>query len=392
MLDRSKPLWEMYIVNGLEGDRSAAISKVHHCLVDGVSGIELFMIVMDVSRDPPPAAPPEEPFQPPALPGETDLFFSALWDNMADGLDRWADYQKSLVDLAIQPDPLTVRRLTRAVETAAPYFATPVQKAPFNKPFSGDRDLACSEFSFQEIRAIKAAVGGTVNDVVLAILGAALTRYLEMHGEPTEGRELRILTPVNVRHDDERANLGNRISMLLVEVPAGVGDPVERVRVVTQRTARLKRDHVAAGMEMLSQLIGQGPPLLQSLIGAMPDPPNTLANMVCTNVPGPMIPLYSVGHRLIANYPLMPIAWDMGIGCGVTSYDQTLYFGLMADAGAASDVRRLKEFLDQAYVELRNAAGVAKSDLPQMGKEVAIKEERPRRAAPSGEALAADAG
>ncbi len=392
-LDRNKPLWEMYLVQGLEGQRSALVSKVHHCLVDGVSGIGLMMVTLDVSPNPAPPLPPKEPYEPPPIPGPASRLVDALFDNMAERLDRWTAYQKELVETAVGGDPGRARSVMRALEVALPYFARPMARAPFNKPFSGERQLACSEFSFAEVRAIRAACGGTVNDVVLAVLGGALGRYLEMHGEPTKDRVMRVLTPVNVRREDERGSLGNRISMLLVEVPVGLDDPVERLHAITERMDALKRSHVADGLELLADLLGVLPTPLQALLGGLPSPPNTVGNMVCTNVPGPMIPLYTVGHRLLAHYPLIPIAWEMGIGCGVTSYDQKLYFGLMADRQAASDVARLKEFLDQAYVELRAAAGVARSDLPQMGVAAApAKAARRRRAVPASEqAIAADA-
>jgi len=391
MLDREKPLWEMYLVRGVEGNRSAVVSKVHHCLVDGVSGIELLMIVFDVSPNPP-APPPAPEVERHPIPGPLTRLMDAVWDNISETLDTWASLQKSLVDAVILGDSRG-RSMLRALETAAPYFQTPVERAPFNKPFGGKRRLGVSEFSFAEVRAIRSSCGGTVNDVVLAVLGGAVSRYLEMHGQKTEKRMLRVLTPVNVRREDERGKLGNRVSMLLVEVPLGVDDPVERLRMVTERTETLKRQHVADGMETVVEALNAAPPVLQALAGMLPQPPNTVANMVCTNVPGPMIPLYCVGHRMLAHYPLIPIGWEMGVSCGVTSYDQKLYFGLMADADCAPDVERLKEFLDQAFVELRAAAGVARSDLPQFGVPVPGETARRRRAAPSpAQPMAADAG
>jgi WS/DGAT/MGAT family acyltransferase len=392
MLDRNKPLWEMYLVEGLEGPRSALVSKVHHCLVDGVSGIELMMIVLDVSADAATPIPLSEPAEHPRADEPVTRFFDAIFDNVTAEIDRWADSRKSAVDAIVTGDTRT-RAAMRGLETALPYLTTPVTRAPFNKPLGGDRKLACSEFSFAEIRAIRAECGGTVNDVVLAVLGGALGRYLEMHGQSTDGRTARILTPVNVRREDETGALGNRVSMLLVEVPVGVRNPVERLKLITEKTDRLKRQNVAGGIELLSNAMNNAPPVLQALAGLFPPPPNTLANMVCTNVPGPMIPLYAVGHRMVAHYPMVPIAWEMGIGCGVTSYDQKLYFGLIADPQAAPDVDRLKEFLDQAFVELRSASGVGKSDLPQMGATAAENGARRRRttAPPRAQALAADA-
>ena len=390
-LDRDKPLWELYLVHGVEGDRSALVSKVHHCLVDGVSGIELLMIVMDVSPNPPPPPPPPEPVAVKSIPDPISRFFDAMFDRMADNLRTTADVQKAL--LSAIDNPASTRSVTRALETAVPYFLRPGLRAPFNKPFSGERKQSWSECSFAEVRAIRQARGGTVNDVVLAILGGALSRYYEAHGERTEGQVARVLTPVNVRREDERGSLGNRISMLLVEVPLGVRDPIERLNIVRERTDHLKRNHIADGIELLSDSLGNLPPLLAGLLGTLPTPPNNVANMVCTNVPGPMIPLYSVGYRLEAHYPMVPIAWEMGVGFAITSYNQKLYFGLMADAGAAPDVERLGDFLAQAYVELRSAAGVAPIETTEVGAGEAEQKPARKRAAPAaGQPLAADAG
>jgi WS/DGAT/MGAT family acyltransferase len=388
MLDRKKPLWEIYVVNGLKGDRSALVSKVHHCLVDGVSGIELLMIMLDVSLDP--AAPPPPP-EIEKKPPESAFMrvVDALLDNVAADLDQLA--ARSTMGLDMIGGETQVRSIARALETTVPYFQVPVARAPFNKPLIGGRVLAFNEFSFQEIRQIRQAAGGTVNDVVLTVLGGALGRYFEMHGQTTERRMARVLTPVNVRRDEEKTALGNRISMLLVEVPVGVSDPIERLSAVRARTEALKQQRVADGIEALADVLGGSPPIVQAALGMLPVPPNTVANLVCTNVPGPMIPLFCVGHRLLGHYPLVPIAWEMGVGLGVTSYNQKLYFGYMGDAGTGSDVQRLKEFTDQAYIELRSAAGVEKSDLPQLGV-AAEHEAAHRQAGASQQALAADAG
>jgi diacylglycerol O-acyltransferase len=374
-LDRGKPLWEVYMVEGLEGGRTGIVAKTHHCLVDGVSGIELLLVTLDVSRDPPPTPPPPEPYDPPAMPGRLSLLFDALWDNASEGLGRWASFQKALVDLAMGGDTNGARNVARAAEVAIPYFAVPTAPAPFDGAFSGGRKMACTEVSFQEVRAIRKACGGTVNDVVLAMLGGALGRYLEMHGKPTRDRAIRVLTPVNVRREDERGALGNHIAMLLVEVPVGMSDPVERLRTITERTERLKTAHIADGIESVSNLLLSMPAPLGAMLGAVGPPPNTVANIICTNVPGPMIPLYTVGHRMLSGYPMPPPLWGMGINCGVMSYNGRLYFGIVADAQAAPDVDRLREFLDQSYIELRVAAGVDRAEPAETA--AAVMEERP---------------
>ena len=390
MLSRDKALWEIYLVHGLEGGRSALVSKVHHCLVDGVSGIELLMVVLDVSPNPPP--PVVKPYDPPPIPDTATRFLDALFDRMADSLKATADIQKAVLNTV--DNPTSARTVARALETALPYITRPGLRAPFNQTFSGDRKLAWSECSFQEVRAIRKAAGGTVNDVILAILGGALSRYYEAHGLDTKGQVARVLTPVNVRREDERGSLGNRISMILIEVPLGLRNPIERLNVVHQRMETLKRNHIADGMELASDSMSSMPPMLQAMLGNLPMPRNTVANLVCTNVPGPMIPLYSAGHPLEAHYPLVPIAWEMGVGCAVTSYNQKLYFGLMADAKAAPDVDRLGDFLQQSYVELRSAAGVTATEAETtVAPKTKARPKSHKRAAPAKEqSLAADAG
>lgn len=386
MLPRDKPVWEMYLIRGLAGDRSALLTKVHHCLVDGVSGIELLMLVMDVSPTPVPPMPAPEIEKDEAPPPAT-RFLEAILDNASESLNQWANRQQALADTVLGDGP--GRAIARAMETTLPYLQVPVVRAPFNKPLISQRRVAFSEFSFQEIRQIRQSAGGTVNDVVLTVLGGGMNRYLEMHGQSTKGRSVRVLTPVNVRREDERSALGNRVSMLLIEVPVGVADPLERLELIRKRTEMLKRRRVADGIESLGQTGNGTPPMLQALLGALPMPTNTLANMVCTNVPGPMIPLYTLGHRLVSHYPMIPLGWEMGISLGVTSYDQRLFFGFMASAEDGSDVAQLRNFADQAYVELRNAAGVSRSDLPAFGAPQATEAPRPR-ATPAPQAMAAD--
>jgi WS/DGAT/MGAT family acyltransferase len=319
------------------------------------------MVTLDVSQDPPRTSPPPEPYNPPKIPDRPTLFSDAVWDNVTESLRRWANLQKALVDLTMGGDTSGAWNVAHALEVAIPYFAMPARPAPFNRPFSGERKLACTEISFQEVRDIRKACGGTVNDVVLAMLGGALGRYLEMHGERIQGGKMRVLTPVNVRREDERGALGNHIAMLLVEVPVDISDPVERLHRITERTAQLKRAHVADGIESVANVLLSMPAPLGAALGAIGPPRNTVANIVCTNVPGPMIPLYTVGHRMLAGYPMPPPLWGMGINCGVMSYNGSLFFGLVADAQAAPDVERLRDFLDQSYVELRIAAGIDRS-------------------------------
>jgi hypothetical protein len=193
---------------------------------------------------------------------------------------------------------------------------------------------------------------------VLTVLSLALREYLRRHGESIEGREFRVLLPVNVRPEDASGQWGNHISMLLVELPLYMADPVETLQVIAGRTERLKQEHAADGIAMIAQaLLGLPAPVLGAL-GFAPPPRNNVANMVCTNVPGPMIPLYTAGHRLLAHYALAPLGWEMGMGVAVTSYNQRLYVTVQADAALADDMDEFRDLLDDSYGTVCGAAGV----------------------------------
>jgi WS/DGAT/MGAT family acyltransferase len=228
-----------------------------------------------------------------------------------------------------------------------------------------------------------------VNDVALTIVCGAMQRYLEAQGQPTEGVDLRIMALVNIRPEQERMALGNRVSAMFVELPVGIKDPVERARAVRERMEWLKKDGQPTGVDALFQLLDLIPPAIQRFVGAMPQMPNVVLNMLCTNVPGPMVPLYIVGHRMLANYPLAPLVWDLGLGVVITSYDHKLYITLTADAKAVPDLPRLKQFFDESFTELRTAAGVVPTELP-----VLVSRPRTGRAVPVevGQRAAVDAG
>ena len=366
-LDRGKPLWEINVVHGLSGGRSALISKVHHCLVDGVGGVEMLMVVLDVSADLAPPSPPAMPFEPGPLPSRTKRFIDALFDNSAERVDRWAELQRGLLDL-LEGNLSSAKAIQAGLQRALPYFTVPVAKACFNGKFSGQRQIAVTSYPFEQLRGVRKALCGTVNDVVLAVLSLAMREYLRQHGEPVEGREFRVLTPVNLRREDESGTFGNHISMLLVELPVYLSSPEEMLRTIAVRTQKLKDEHAADGIEMIARgLMGLPTPVMSALT-VLPSPPNNVANMVCTNVPGPMIPLYTVGHRLLEHYALAPLGWEMGAGVAVTSYNQRIYVTLQSDSGLVDDMEVLRELFDEAYRELCHAAGIDMTAAPAMAE------------------------
>ncbi|HKG22136.1 MAG TPA: wax ester/triacylglycerol synthase family O-acyltransferase [Blastocatellia bacterium] len=357
MMDRGKPLWDIYLVYGLKGKRSAMIARVHHCMVDGVSGVDLLKVVLDIS--PTPAPPPKPEYvPPPPRPDATRQLFDSLLGSMQEGMSRWMEFQNGLLNLTQALTSEQNRGAARKMAALLPSLAAPAPLLPFNRPCSGERKLVWSEFSFAEARAIRGALGGTVNDVVLTALSGAVSRYVRMHGQQTRGRNLRVMVPVSMRQEDKRGALGNLVSMLPVEIPLDLKDPLARYAHVNEKTVAMKGARIAEGMNLLSALMGILPAPVQALFGAMASTPMPAFNMVSTNVPGPQIPLYAMGKRMIAYYPYVPVGYAVGAGCAIMSYDQKLYFGLTSDTQAMPDVERLKGFLDESFVELREKAGV----------------------------------
>ena len=369
VLQRDKPLWKIYVIHGLEGDRTALVSLVHHSMVDGVSGVELLKIIMDPSPHPPEVMP--APYEPGALPSAAQVLVDAGWDNIVEQFANLSELQRNAVNIATRFRGSELLGLSRHVPGVVGRLLRPTKKLPFNtRTFSGKRKLSWSTASFAEIRGIRSALGGTVNDVVLAGLGGAVRRYLEHHNI-TIGRKqaLRVMVPVNIRHDGEHQALGNRVSLMPVDVPLGVEDPIARYEAVSDHTNVLKKMHVAELLSLGTHLWAGAPPAVQALLGGAAFAPRLQGaislvlpfpglHMVCTNVPGPQIPLYCVGHQVEAHYPLLPVAPGMGLALGVFSYNQMLHFGFIADNAAAPDVSRFNTFFDRSLVELRKAAGV----------------------------------
>lgn len=364
ILPRDRPLWDITVIHGLEGGRTAYLSRVHHCLVDGVSGIELLLATLDLVPNPEPTPPPAVPWQPKEPPRPLDSWADAVFDQWNRDVQAFTEWQQNLLDPRSQMRQMT--EFGRALEIALPAALRQPARTPWNKPVGNKRRAAVTEMSFQEVRGIRSSVGGTVNDVMLTILGGGLGRYLVDHGVKTSGMTVRLMIPVNVRADDEKGALGNRVSMMLPEIPVGIADPVERLAAVRAEMERLKSRHQANAFESLMRVATNLPAAYHALAGSGGVPPGG-ANLVCTNVPGPMIPLYSVGHRMLAHYPLVPLAGDMGIGVGITSVDKNLYMGIMSDPNIIDDVDLIAKYCADEFKALREATGVPVSDLPEFG-------------------------
>jgi len=376
-LPRDRPLWDITVINGLQGGSTAYISRVHHCLVDGVSGMELLVALLDVTPDPPPIAPPTKEWEPEPWAGPVLAWTEAV-------LDVWTQGALALVDLQanlLKPGA-NIRRLSdfaSALFTAIPSSMRLPSPAIWNRPVGKKRQAVFNTISFQEVRGIRGALGGTVNDVCLTILAGALGRYLREHGVDTKDMKLRLMTPVNVRSESEQSDMGNRVSMMLPLLPVGIDDPAKRLAAVREEINRTKSLDQGGAFDQMVQLGNQAPAAFHALAGIGGLPPGMI-NLVCTNVPGPLIPLYGSGRRMLGSWPLLPLTGDLGLSVAIMSYDKSLYLGTMCDPTIVPDVELIRDAIDDEFRRLRDAAGVAATDLPQ---EIGVAHERPLTHAPT---------
>jgi WS/DGAT/MGAT family acyltransferase len=351
-LDRDKPLWELWVVEGLEGDRVALISKVHHCMVDGVSGAELVRELL--TAEPVEKVEIRHPFSPRPAPSRFELgmsefsrVFGAPRTVAEEGLRLLRDEGDAREEFADR-----TRALSRLLSKGA-HMATPVS---FNAPIGPHRRIDWMSMSIDRIRTIRRRFSGSLNDVVLATAAGGLARYLERsHDVDLSTLDFRVMTPVSVRAADESGTLGNRVSAWVVPLPLAERDPVERLNAIRKTTEQLKGDHEALGAMVLTQVtewVGSGMLSLGERLMSYGTP----FNMVITNVPGPQIPLYLLQSRMLAAHPMVPLMAQLGLGIALFSYDGTLSWGFTADWNTVPDLHELVEATDAAFEELFDLA------------------------------------
>jgi len=351
VMDRNKPLWELFIVENLEGGRSAMIAKVHHCMVDGISGVDLMKILFDISPTPTPP-PPKTPVEETPKKEPVQQLLESVIGGMQETVTRLMEMQGGLLYMASSlAKPETAESLPQIAQVI-PAVAAPPPILPFNGKCSGERRLAWSGFSFAEARIIRNVLGGTVNDVVLTLLSEAVARYTKHHGQKIKDKIVRFMVPVSLRQKEQRGALGNLISILPVEIPLDIATLPERFKCVNQKTALMKEAKMAESLMMFGAIYGIIPAPLQNILGQIADLPVPPFNMVATNVPGPQVPLYLAGRKMLVQYPYVPIGYGLGLGCAILSYNQNLYFGLSSDAQAMADVEKFKEILDEVFDDL----------------------------------------
>lgn len=357
IMDRRRPLWDITLVRGLKGDRTGFISRIHHCLADGVAGVGL----MNVLLGPKPVAPPPHSTKRsrPRVPPSRDS-----WQSMMDGV---ITFSANLVEKLVtaQDDLLKIAERIVAGDgippkdsliKLLPELAAPTQALHFNMICRGPQKIAWVEIPLAEIKAVKQACACSVNDVALTLVTAAIRRYSTLHGDDVKGRFLRIMVPVNVRGNGSPGELGNQISIIPVTIPLAIRDPRKLLAAVHERMEFLKRSHAAELISLAGGMMGMLPSPLVALAGPIASQlPISPFNLVCTNVPGPEFPLYLMSHKMLSWYPYVPIGGDMALNSAILSYNGMVYFGFSGDANAAPDLVRMEKFLKTSMLELQRA-------------------------------------
>ena len=352
-LDRKRPLWEVYLVEGLADGRVAVITKTHPALVDGLSAIDIGQVLLDVAPDAP--APEPAPWKPRRPPGGAELVLQAL--------DEYRRRPSSAVETAraaitdVRSTAARLGGLAGGLLRTARQAVLPAPNSPLNAPIGRQRRVALARAELGDIKTIRKAHGGTVNDVLLNVVTGALREWLLSRGEPVvAGTSVRALVPISMRDDD--AGVGNRVSSYLVDLPVGEPNPRVRLTRLSYAMRGTAQQGRTVGADSLIALTGFAPPTLHALgARAARSLSRRLFNLVVTNVPGPQVPLYAAGSRMLEVFPVVPLASGQGLAVGMTSYHGRVFFGLNADRDSVGDVDVLADLIEQEVAELVEAVG-----------------------------------
>jgi diacylglycerol O-acyltransferase / wax synthase len=355
-LDRSKPLWEIWLVQSMAGGRFALIAKTHHALVDGISGVDITTVLFDTAREPAAPAAPPTPWSAKPLPGPAKLLGESLVERttVPGEMVRGA---RALVRAPRRAFSQVKDALQSVGATTIAGISAPAPPSPFNVDIGPHRRYTFLDADLAQFKATKDSLGGTLNDVVLASVTLALGRYLRDHGHDTDGLVLKAMVPVSVRPTSQRGALGNQVAAMWAPLPVGVENPADCLQRITKSMEDLKRSGQAVGAQVLTNLAGFAPPTILSQAARL-QARQPFFNLVVTNVPGPQFPLYLLGRRLEVLYPVVPLAQRQALGIAVMSYDGHLGFGLLGDYDALPGLEEIAEDLRWAIASLARAAGV----------------------------------
>jgi diacylglycerol O-acyltransferase / wax synthase len=354
-LDRTKPLWELWLVQGLTRKRFALVTKTHHALVDGISGVDIATVLFDLKPVPEPVEA-DDHWVPSPEPSRATLVAKGIEDLLATPVRAARRLER-----AVEHPEQALRQATGAVEGIAEIgwnFANPAPDVPLNVEIGSHRRFEWVRGDLGQFKKVKNALGGTVNDVVLAVVAGALRDWLQGRGIRTQGLELRAQVPVSIRATDERGQLGNRLTAMRAPLPVYVTDPVRRLHTVSQAMAGLKQSKQALGAEAISRFNDFAPPTLLAQAARI-NFSTRLFNLVVTNVPGPQVPLYLLGREQEDVFPVGFLPPNQALFVAIISYNGGMNFGLLADYDAMGDVHVVAEGIERSIAELVEAADAA---------------------------------
>jgi diacylglycerol O-acyltransferase len=345
-LDRSKPLWEIWMMEGLSESRWVLLSKVHHCMVDGVSATDLMSVMFE--DDTAPATPAA--WQPGPEPNGTELALRTLTRRTLNPSEQLRSAR------AVLRAPRSTLAQVRDVlfgMTSAARVIRPRDSSSLTGPIGPHRTWSWAQVRLSDVKSIRAVLGGTVNDVVLTVVAGGLRDLLESRGEPVADRTIRALVPVSVRRAGERGVYNNRVSAMVAELPVGIADPAARLALVRSQMDGLKQSKQAVAGDVLTSLSGFAPPMLLALGARLAArSPSLGVQTGVTNVPGPQQPLHTLGRRLLESFPFVPVIGQVRISIAIFSYDGGLYFGVTADYDSSSDIDVLTSGIERSMAEL----------------------------------------
>lgn len=358
-LDRSRPLWETAVVEGLEGGMIALVGKTHHAAIDGVSGAEMLVNLLDLQPEPTPATEPDT-WEPERIPTDVEMLGFAMTSLARQPLAAVKSFRRTMEMV------LTLRRRNREPGVSPPPALLSAPRTSFNASITPHRRVAFAEVSLEDVKAVKNALGGTVNDVVLALCSSALRAYLT-ENEELPDRSLVAMVPISVRTEDQRGEMGNQVSSMLVSLATDVEDPVERFHAVTEATRQAKEQDQAVGARSLMDWTEFAAPAVAARAARLysnmriADRHNPFFNVTISNVPGPDFPLYCAGTRMVALYPMGPIFDGAGLNITVMSYMGAMNFGIVGCRETVPRVWDIAHSLTEALEELKKAAATATS-------------------------------
>ena len=345
-LDRAKPLWELYVFEGMEKGRTAVLLKLHHAMADGLAGMAIGTVLFDLQPGAPLGEP--EPWHAEPAPQPADLIVGALEQAVRDPIDT--------LRTVVEAPSRAIEVVTETVAGARAIAGMGRRPAgPFDVRIGPNRRFAMAEAPFGRLREIRAKLGGTINDVVIAAVAEGLHDLLRERGEVVRGRELRLMVPVSVRTAEASGESGNRVAPAFVDVPVGPMSPRGRLARVRRATAELKGSSMAEGADQIIALGAYAPPALHAAAARLASRGRWF-NLVVSNVPAPQVPMYLAGAPLLASYPSMPLGENAALSIACTSLGGTMAFGLTADWDAVPDLEVLSRGIERAIDHLTDAA------------------------------------